>query len=296
MSIIRVVYMLCLIFLLSLALFFLNAGRKSDRTKTTRMRFRKNRYNKIRDFVKEQIAKDEVDKLSLDTGLRFTSFYYQSVRYIAFFVGMVWFVYARLSGIYFNNLNLVLFVVIFIISAPKTEIYGRNTPFGMLVSFLTSEFKAKKNRELYRAISQLKNLSIARRNESIGSDYVITEIMKFTNITKPIFSKMLSFWYIGRKEEAVEYFTEKIDTREGGDLGSLFLKLDSLNIFELADQLDLFQTNVKTERRTKREKANERNSNIMYEVVIISAFVVLLNFVVIVLYIDMLNSFTTLFN
>ena len=49
---------------------------------------------------------------------------------------------------------------------------------------------------------------------------------------------------------------------------------------------------MRTEKVTLREKINERNGNIMYTLAIVSAIVVLLNFLVIVLVVEVLSSYS----
>ncbi len=61
---------------------------------------------------------------------------------------------------------------------------------------------------------------------------------------------------------------------------------------ELKDQLIHYRNNMRTEKVTLREKINERNGNIMYTLAIVSAIVVLLNFLVIVLVVEVLSSYS----
>ena len=53
---------------------------------------------------------------------------------------------------------------------------------------------------------------------------------------------------------------------------------------------------MRSEKITLREKINERNGNLMYVLAIISAIVVLLNFLVIVLVIEVFSSYSSIFN
>ncbi|GAH86849.1 unnamed protein product, partial [marine sediment metagenome] len=86
---------------------------------------------------------------------------------------------------------------------------------------------------------------------------------------------------------------DPIAIKEARDLATLFLKLDLISPRELKGQLTHYQNNIRTERITAREKVNERNGNLIYILAIISAVVVLLNFLVVVLT-DVFTSYNLL--
>ena len=152
------------------------------------------------------------------------------------------------------------------------------------------------NREIYHTISQMINLFNVKTDENISSNYIFEEIIKFAGTLKPIYFQMLSLWNMNRRDEAVDYFAREIGTREAKDLASVFLKLDYLNLRELKNQLVHYQNNMRTEKITSREKINERNGNLMYILAIISAIVVLLNFLIIVLVVEVFSSYSMIYS
>lgn len=185
--------------------------------------------------------------------------------------------------------------MIFLISTPQLYFLGKKTPFNYLINSITAEYKNKKNIEIYRSISQLKNLAIAKQDNPPGADFILEQLRKFTHTIRPIFNKTISIWQLGNKEEACKYFGQAIGTKEGLEMANIFLKLDTLNPVELKDQLILFQENVKQARKTQKLIENERNSNIIYAVVTATTVMVLWNFIVVVYFIDtlkMLKNFT----
>lgn len=97
---------------------------------------------------------------------------------------------------------------------------------------------------------------------------------------------------MNRREEAGEYFASAIGTKDAKDLAAVFLKLDYLSPGEFRSQLIHYRNNMRTEKVTLREKINERNGNIMYTLAIVSAIVELLNFLVIVLVVEVLSSYS----
>ena len=101
---------------------------------------------------------------------------------------------------------------------------------------------------------------------------------------------------MNRRDEASDYFAREIGTKEARDLASIFLKLDYLSPKELKNQLIHYQNNMRTEKITLREKINERNGNLMYILAIVSSIVVLLNFLVIVLVVEVFSSYSLIHN
>ncbi len=136
------------------------------------------------------------------------------------------------------------------------------------------------------------NLFTLKGDKAIGSNYIFEEIIKFSKVTRSVYQQMLSIWNMNRREEAAEYFARAIGTKDAKDLAAVFLKLDYLNPGELKNQLIHYRNNMRSEKITLREKINERNGNLMYVVTIVSAIVVLLNFLVIVLVVEVLASYS----
>ena len=190
--------------------------------------------------------------------------------------------------------NIIILGLIYLITAPKKEVLGKKTPFGLLVDFLGREYKAKKDMEIYRAITQLKNLAIAQREKPIGADFLLEQLGKFTVVTKPIFTQTISLWRLGKEEEACNYFAEESGTKLGKEFSNIISKLDNINPAELVEQLELYQNHVKEERTTKKLKRQETISNVIFLPIVATAFVIMLNFVAIVVWMDSINSIINL--
>ena len=188
-----------------------------------------------------------------------------------------------------------MLIVLFILTIPKLKIFDRNTPFNYFITFLTFDFKHKKNLEINRALSQLKNLSIISSSVNIGSDFIINELMKLTKLTKPIFTKTLKYLRENDKVAAADYFAAAIDTREGWEMANIFLKLDDLGPDETKEQIILTQSMFKEEKQSAKEKKNEYRGYFLYSIVIVTIFVILLNFVTLILYVNTAEVFNNLF-
>jgi len=188
-----------------------------------------------------------------------------------------------LKGLPSFGLQLFLLIVLLAASIPREKVSRIKLPLFYISSFFKKINSKAANREIFRTISQLINLFTIKGENILGSNYILGEIIKNTRVTKPVYLKMLSMWNLNMQEEAADYFADAIGTKEARALSRVFLKLDCISPGELKGQLVLYQNNIKTERTTAREKANERNGNIIYILAIVSAVAVLLNFLVIVL-------------
>lgn len=258
-----------------------------------RIRFKRNRVKEIKQITRKKLENKEMDTIFYYSGLNIKGHTYRFTRYMIF---VFWAAIIILTYVFQSRLSsfqLVLFVVSFIVTSPKMSFAGIKTPFAIITSLLTKEFRDKKNKEVYMSICQLKNIAAINVGD-IGSDYILEHLIKFTNYTKPVFSKMLKMWYEYDKEIACDYFASAIDTEEGKNLADIFRKLDDISPSEIKAELEVYQSSFISKRQTVKEKKNENRGYILYGFVIISAMAVLVNFVMIVLFIDTLlklNSF-----
>jgi hypothetical protein len=190
--------------------------------------------------------------------------------------------------------NLAVLGVVWVISIPRRKILKRKTPFGYILDIFEKEDRQKKDVEVFRAITQLKNLAISQKDKPLGADFMIEQLSRFAVITKPIFSQTISLWRMGKEDEACDYFADEIDTKLGREFANILRELDEINPVELVDQLELFQNHIKEERVTNRLKKQEMISNILFMPIVATAFVIMLNFVVIVVWMDALSSISTI--
>jgi hypothetical protein len=221
-------------------------------------------------------------------------FSYQLVRFS--FLGL-WLVSIIVLGVSESlpplGLQILLIFGFYIVTIPKKKIGRIKLPFLYITSFLGKVRKEEANKEIYRTISQLINLFTIKGDQILGSNYILEEVIKHARVTKPIYLKMLSMWNMNMRSQAADYFSQAIGTREAEDLARIFLKLDFISPGELKGQLIHYRNNIKTEKITARQRTNERNGNLIYILAIVSAVVVLINFLVVVLT-DVFTSYNLL--
>lgn len=161
--------------------------------------------------------------------------------------------------------------------------------FKYIIKIVDEKRKEKLDQELYSVLVHMKNLSLAG-GSIISSDYLIEAIMKFTYTTKKHFNNLLIYWRIGQYEEAKKYFIMGIDTNLSKGLINILATLDDLDIKEFIEQINLLLENYRNEKQTKRIKKQENISNLIFIPIIITAFLILLNFVVITVWLDTINE------
>lgn len=256
-----------------------------------KIRFKKNRYANIKRFINDRIQDDSVSNILRQSGVKITLIQYQIIRYLIFIVWIILyiFLYVILKDSYsFNSLLLILFL--FILSSPKKYLLNKKTPFKHVLDIIIFNNKLKQNVEVYGCISQLKNIAITKKKSSFSSDFILEQLGKFTNKTKPIFNKTIALWSLGEKEEACIYFESAVNTNEAKMLANIFRKLDDLTPNELYNHISLLQESMRKERETNKLLANENRNNLIYFIVIATSVLIMLNFVVIVYYLESINN------
>ena len=254
---------------------------------------RYSRYGMVAKYIKGRVGRGKAGNPFAGTGIDFPLSFYQAIRFGIFGVWFVAAVILKITGTISSfNLQLFLCALLFIATSPRENIGSLKLPFFYIGRFLQKRKRQIFDKEIYRTISQMINIFTLKGEKNVGSNYIFEEIIKFSRATRPVYQHMLSIWNMNRREEAADYFANAIGTKDAKDLSTVFLKLDYLNPGELKNQLIHYRNNMRTEKVTLREKINERNGNFMYVLAIVSAIVVLLNFLVIVLVVEVFASYS----
>ncbi len=135
--------------------------------------------------------------------------------------------------------------------------FGRPTPFGYAIGLLKSNRKDHIDKEIFEAMTQLKNLCVAQMDKSLSGDYLIEQIVKFSDVTKPAYSRMLTLWRLGYIEQGCQAYGDMLDTKMSREFSGILMKLESMPPSELADHLELYQSHIREERMTKHLRNQE---------------------------------------
>lgn len=179
---------------------------------------------------------------------------------------------------------LICSIGFYILSYPKDIFKGRKTPFKYLFDSIYATRLAKKDEELMTVVSQMKNLIISHGSVAISTDYILTRLIGFTNISKPNFIQTLALIRKGEREKAYEVFSRDFGTKLGVEFAKIMIRLDSLPASEFLEQISILQESVKEKKQTLKERKIQQKKLLVYVLASLELSVIIFNYVFIVLY------------
>ncbi len=245
----------------------------------------------IKDRYQKLLTSDNVDAGSKLVKIRINTNYYLLIHNILLIVAITLglLMLGTSSG---STLKMLFIFAIFLyfVFFPRETILGRKTLYKYILMLYENKRKRSIDFELYKLTLHLKNLAVTSNYKEYSSDYIMNSLYKSANQTKAVMGKMISLWNLGQMNEAINLFADAIDTRVSHELATVLGRLDDLTTKELVTQIDLLLQVIRKERETNRIIANENRSNLIYFSVIATSVVIMLNFVIIVYYIDAINN------
>ncbi|OAH58658.1 hypothetical protein AWH48_16810 [Domibacillus aminovorans] len=248
------------------------------------------KVNRLRMEIKRQYDSDEVHSIMVKAGIPFSLYHYQLVRWISLLLLALSFLFGYLVGKEANVYILILTLILYFITKPVTHIFRYRSPFQLVIDSALVHRRARYNDELYLAVAQMKNSFLIKKNRPPSSQRVLEEVRQYTNYTREVFNRFMSYWQLGEKDLAVQYFETAIGTAEAKNICQVFLKLDDLNPEDLKQQLDAYQDIYRTRRETAKRKRNEHRSNILFALVFTTILVLTINFLTIGFGIDYIKN------
>jgi len=148
-------------------------------------------------------------------------------------------------------------------------------------------------RELFSSSVTLKNLSIVRRETPISADYIYERLAENGGRLRPVYSRMLALYRAGNDEEAFRIVASEIGTKAAKNFAYILSRLDKMNPAQLVLQMEMFQEAMTESAMTVSMKKAQRNSVIITACASMSIFALLINFTVVVVFmntIEILNG------
>lgn len=112
---------------------------------------------------------------------------------------------------------------------------------------------------------------------------------------RPVYEEMLTLYRSGRDKEAFQTFAERTGSRTGRNFAAILSKLDRINPSELVKQMEVFQNVMAEERMTSALRSAQRRSIIATVWATAAVFALLINFAVVVVFLDALSMLENLF-
>lgn len=150
-------------------------------------------------------------------------------------------------------------------------------------------------RELFHSCVLLKNLAIVHRELPMSTDFLLEQLMEAGKPLRNTYAEVLSLYRKGEGENAFRIIHQRIPTKAALDFSRILCKLDQIQPAELVLQMDGFEETFSAERKTKAMARAERKSLITTLASTATVFVVLLNFTVVVIFLDTLQILGQLF-
>lgn len=259
-------------------LFFqgLNRSKKSSRFVLINL---KNDFNRM-------LYNDKIEQEFIDSGFKisFVNHYkrYQLGRYSIFLI-ILYILVLKAFNSTISISTIFIICLIFFATNPKIKLGKHWTLFGHAMRFFNDEYKKKQDVELSSIIIQLQNIAISQRDEPTTLSHMLSRVVRFAKYTKIAFIKMISYLDQGREEQARNAFISEIDTSLGKDLAYILIELDRIEPSKVINQLKLLEDRVRKENLAHKNNTEEFYSNLMYIVPTALCFIILLNFLMIVL-------------
>lgn len=150
-------------------------------------------------------------------------------------------------------------------------------------------------RELFHSCMILKNLAVVYQSLPMSTDFLLEQLMEASQLLRPVYADMLSDYRGGKHDAAFDRLFQQVPIASAQKFGRILCRLDVLQPAELILQMDGFEETFAAERKTKAMARAERKSLITTLASTAVIFVVLLNFVVVVVFLDTLEVLHQLF-
>ena len=155
--------------------------------------------------------------------------------------------------------------------------------------------KSRMDRELFQSSVILKNLSLVQGHTPFSADYIYEKLMENSVVLRPVYGQMLTVYRSRKSSEAFKIIPMVIGTKTSKNFAIILSKLEKLNPAELEKQMEVFQKSMMETRMTYAIRRVQRSSLILTALATITVFVLLLNFVVVVVFLNTIETLNQLF-
>ena len=155
--------------------------------------------------------------------------------------------------------------------------------------------KSRMDRELFQSSVILKNLSLVQGHAPFSADYIYEKLMENSVVLRPVYGQMLTVYRSRKSSEAFKIIPMVIGTKTSKNFAIILSKLEKLNPAELEKQMEVFQKSMMETRMTYAIRRVQRSSLILTALATITVFVLLLNFVVVVVFLNTIETLNQLF-
>ena len=158
----------------------------------------------------------------------------------------------------------------------------------ILFNRITAKFnKNRYEQEIFGSLILLKKLSIVRKESPVSADKILEELALSSRLLKPIYEEIIFRRRNGEKDEAFKIFTEEVPGNLAKNFAQILCKIDIINPSELVLQMRVFEESLESFRITRAMKKTSVKSIIGVITSTACIFAILMNFVIVVVFMDM---------
>lgn len=143
--------------------------------------------------------------------------------------------------------------------------------------------------EIFGSCVILKNLAIVQSDIPMSTDYILEELMANSNSLRGIYGEILFRWRSGYGQDSFNVLDERIHTKAARNFAFILSKTEQINPAELVESMRVFEEAFAGDRMTRAMKRASRKSIVTTMAATASIFAILMNFSIVVVFMDMLN-------
>lgn len=150
-------------------------------------------------------------------------------------------------------------------------------------------------REIYSSCIVLKNLAMVHKDLPMSADFILEQLMECGGALQNTYADILSAYRLGQGEEAFQILPKQVPLKIAANFAAVLSKIDKINPAELIVHMTSFEETLTGERMTKGMSRAERKSLIVTMAATATIFAILLNFTVVVVFMNTLQMIEQIF-
>jgi hypothetical protein len=155
--------------------------------------------------------------------------------------------------------------------------------------------RERKEREIYEAISFLRNIISVNLSGGTSSDMLLERLARNKGALRPAYARTLNLLRMNKRAEAERCFVKAVGGGLARDFIRVVLQWDRVAPQELAESLISYQKSLKEMRLTARKRKDELISDLVYIPVVVNVMVIFLNFIYMAYFVGQKEMFSNFF-
>ena len=152
----------------------------------------------------------------------------------------------------------------------------------------------RKEQELFAGCVIVKNLAIVRKDDALSMDSILEELLSGSTYLRPVYSEILYRWRSGMEEKSFDVMKEKVPGKAASNLAQILSKMDKVNPAELVTAMNSFEEAFSGDRVTRAMRRAYVKSVVTTVCSMAVIFAILMDFVVVVVFMDMFDMLSGL--